>query len=137
MRSPASRVAPSTYLPKPIRLLDTRVGATDAFACPQTPCKPGTPTTVQVAGVSYNSVTVPTGLAGAIGNLTVINELGEGFIEVVPSGAGDSGVSNADYLPASFVFNSFNVGLSISGALDIIVVGHGCDVIIDLFAVVA
>ncbi len=92
---------------------------------------------MQVAGVSYNSVTVPTGLAGAIGNLTVINELGEGFIEVVPSGAGDSGVSNADYLPGSFVFNSFNVGLSISGALDIIVVGHGCDVIIDLFAVVA
>ena len=58
---------------------------------------------------------------------------------LVPSGAGFSGTANLAYVSGQVVSNSYNVGLSATGALDIILGGgtSGADVILDLFAVVS
>lgn len=128
-----------TYLSKPIRLFDSRSGSTDAASNPGVKCSTSAPTKVQVAGVTFNGVTVPASLAGAIGNVTVINESGGGYIALVPSGVGFSGTANIAFAAGQVVSNAFNVGLSSGGALDIIIGGNAVatDVIIDLFAVVA
>ncbi|HZC07051.1 MAG TPA: hypothetical protein VE338_15560 [Ktedonobacterales bacterium] len=127
----------TTYLSKPIRLFDSRSGATDARFTPGTLCTPSSPTTVQVSSVAYNGVTVPGSVAGAIGNVTVVNEQGSGYLELVPSGAGFTGAANLAFAPGQVISNAFNVGLSSTGALDIIIGSSATDVIIDLFAIVA
>ena len=134
--APGANGGATSYLSKPIRLLDTRVGLTDANQHPGTPCKSSAPTTVNVAGVTYNSVTVYAGAVGAIGNVTVLNAAGGGFLEIVPSGAGFTGAANLAFGPGQIISNAFNAGLS-SGNLDIIIGGANVDVIIDLFAIVA
>ena len=126
----------TTYLSKPIRLFDSRPGQ-PAASNPGHQLQPNTSTKVQVAGVTYNTVTVPSPLAGAIGNVTVLNASGGAFVEIVPSGAGFTGASTANIGgPGQIVANGFNVALS-GGALDIYVAGVAVDVIIDLFAIVA
>jgi hypothetical protein len=112
-------------------------GGLPAASHPGHPLQPNTSTKVQVAGVSYNTVTVPTPLAGAIGNVTVLDASGGAFVEIVPSGAGFTGASTANVGgPGQIVANGFNVALS-GGALDIYVAGVAVDVIIDLFAIVS
>ncbi len=127
----------TNYLSKPIRLLDTRVGATDANQHPGSPCSSSTPFTVNVAGINYNSVQVPTLAVGAIGNVTVVaGPSDSSYLEVVPSGAGFTGAANLAYGPNQIVSNAFNVGLS-SGNFDIIIGSGTVNVIVDLFAIVA
>ena len=126
----------TTYLSKPIRLFDSRPSQ-PAASNPGHQLQPNTSTKVQVAGVTYNTITVPSPLAGAIGNVTVLNASGGAFVEIVPSGAGFTGASTANIGgPGQIVANGFNVALS-GGALDIYVAGAAVDVIIDLFAIVA
>jgi hypothetical protein len=125
-----------TYLPKPIRLLDTRSGATDALNEPGAPYAGGSTHSLTIAGVTFNTVTVPSGALGAIGNVTVVNAVGGGYLALVPHGAGFTGTAILAYTAGQTVSNSFNVGLS-SGELDIIIGGNTTDVILDLFAVVA
>lgn len=128
-----------TYLSKPIRLLDTRAGYTDALFHPGAPYTSANPHPLQVAGDVYNGVTVPislTGPVGAIGNVTVANPTGSGYIAIVPHGAGYTGTAILTYKSKQTVSNSFNVGLGPGGVLDIIIGGASTDVIIDLYAVV-
>ena len=126
----------TSYLAKPIRLFDSRPGQ-PAASNPGHQLLPNTSTKVQVAGVTYNTVTVPSPLAGAIGNVTVLDASGGAFVEIVPSGAGFTGASTANIGgPGQIVANGFNVALS-GGALDIYVAGVAVDVIIDLFAIVS
>ncbi|HZC06058.1 MAG TPA: hypothetical protein VE338_10480, partial [Ktedonobacterales bacterium] len=126
-----------SYLSKPIRLFDSRSGATDALFHPGAPCAANSSTTVQVSGDAYNGVTVPASVAGAIGNVTVLNAAGSGFVELVPSGAGFTGAANLAFAPGQIISNAFNVGLNSTGALDIYVGSSAVDVIVDLFAIVA
>ncbi|HZC07050.1 MAG TPA: hypothetical protein VE338_15555 [Ktedonobacterales bacterium] len=125
-----------TYLGKPIRIFDSRAGATDALFHPGTPCTSSAPTTVPVGDDVYNGVTVPHAPPGAIGNVTVVNATGSGYIELVPGGAGFTGAANLAYGPGQTISNAFNVQLN-GGALDIIIGGASVDVIIDLFAIVS
>jgi hypothetical protein len=125
-----------TYLSKPIRLLDTRSGATDALFLPGAPYAGGSTHAVTIAGDSYIGVTVPSRALGAMGNVTVVNPAGSGYIALVPHGAGFTGTAILAYSAGQIVSNSYNVGLS-SGQLDIIIGGSTTDVILDLFAVVS
>jgi hypothetical protein len=124
-----------TYVSKPIRLLDTRSGASDALNEPGAPYAGGSTHSITIAGVSFNSVTVPSAAVGAMGNLTVVNPTGSGYVALVPHGAGFTGTAILAYTAGQTVSNSFNVGLS-SGELDIIIGGNTTDVILDVFAVV-
>lgn len=132
-----------TYLSEPIRLLDTRVGQTDAHQTPGVACQPGAAFTVTVAGVSFTNpttktlVNVPSAAVGAIGNVTVVTPSTAGFVSLVPSGAGFTGASNVNYTPGVIVPNCFNVPLN-GGNFDIFVdpASAAVNVLIDLFAVV-
>lgn len=129
----------TVYLPKPIRLLDTRGNDSNAQQNGGGPYIPGTPHTLQIAGVNWQSVTVPSNAVGAIGKVTVISGAGgSGYIALVPSGSGSPTTGTLPYSASQIVATSFNVGLGGSpGALDIYVGGTAIDVVIDLFGVVA
>ncbi len=124
-----------TYLSKPIRLLDTRLGF-PALNAPGIPFASNSTNTLLVQGVYYNTVQVPYVCAGAIGNVTVVAGSGGGYLALVPTGAGFSGTAVLAYAPCQVVSNSFNVGLA-NGQVDIIIGGAGTNVIFDLFAVVS
>ena len=127
-----------TYLSIPIRLLDTRPGQPAAFV-PGAPYLANSTHTIQVAGVNFNMTQVPASCVGAIGNLTVIGRSGAGnYVELTPAGAGFAGTSNLNFVAGQLVSNSYNVGLNVNGALDIILGSGGdADVILDLYAVIA
>jgi hypothetical protein len=128
-----------TYLTHPIRLLDTRADttATSAHQIPQAKLTPGAAYTVNVANVTFDSVSVPAGAVGALGNLTVVQPGSAGFLAAVPSGAGFQGTSNVNYLANQIVPNFFTVNLA-GGNLDVYVDPNSqpVDVLLDLFAVV-
>jgi hypothetical protein len=127
----------TTYLSKPIRLLDTRPGATDALhngGGPYTAA--GSPYPLTIAGASYNGVTISSGAVGAIGNVTAIGtSSGAGTLAVGRHGAG-SGLAVVRYTANQTVENSFNVGLG-SGQVDLAIGGNPANVILDVYAIVA
>jgi hypothetical protein len=127
----------TTYLSKPIRLLDTRPGATDALhngGGPYTAA--GSPYPLTIAGASYNGVTISSGAVGAIGNVTAIGTAaGAGSLAVGRHGAG-SGLAVVRYTANQTVENSFNVGLG-SGQVDLAIGGNPANVILDVYAIVA
>ncbi|HEX6818892.1 MAG TPA: hypothetical protein VF120_10990 [Ktedonobacterales bacterium] len=128
----------TVYLSKPIRLLDTRPGDSNAWQNPGSPYASGSTHTLQIAGVSWQSVTVPSNAVGAIGKLTVISYAsGTGYVAIVPSGVTPT-TGTLPYGANQTVATSFNVGLGGSpGSIDIYVGGTQVDVVIDLFGVVA
>ncbi|HEX6818885.1 MAG TPA: hypothetical protein VF120_10955 [Ktedonobacterales bacterium] len=129
----------TAYLSKPIRLLDTRGSDPNALHNGGGMISSGPPYTLQIAGVLWQSVQVPSTAVGAIGKVTVISGAsGSGFVALVPSGSGTPSTGTLPYGPSQIVATSFNVGLGGSpGAIDIYVGGTAVDVVIDLFAVVA
>lgn len=128
------------YLAKPIRLLDTRGGDSLAQIDGGGPIAGGSPTgapyTLTIGGVSWQSVTVPSGVAGAMGNVTAVAGSGGGYLAIVPHGAGFTGTATLAYGPNQVVSNSFNTALS-GDKLDILIGGSAANVILDLIAVVA
>jgi hypothetical protein len=126
-----------TFLSKSIRLLDTRIGASDVLNNGGGPYAGGSTHTLTVAGQTFNGVTVPSNCIGAMGNLTAVStSAGGGYLAVAPHGTGFSGTAILAYGPSQIVGNFFSVVLS-GGQLDIIVVGNSTDVVFDLFAVVS
>jgi hypothetical protein len=77
-------------------------------------------------------LSVPAGATGVFGNLTVTNTQGPGDLILWPHGAPQPNASNINYGPGQTVANSFNVGLSGGGAMDLFVHVSGTDVIIDV-----
>ena len=131
-----------TYLSKPIRLLDTRSGATAAHT-PGSPYLANTTHTISVAGLSFQGVNVPATCAGAIGNLTVLGLTGQGnWVTLTPAGAGFSGTSNINFVGGQLDSNFYNVGLT-GGSLDVIMgvgtnnTGGNANIILDLYAVIS
>lgn len=95
----------------PIRIVDTRGGApiTNGTAKLQ----PNTNLTVQVTGTNVGGVFVPTGATGAIGNITVVNGAGGGFVKLFPQGGVEPGTSAVNFAGGSAaVANSFIVRLN-------------------------
>src|SRR6266851_4933907 len=97
-------------LPSPIRLLDTRPGATACDA-------PGTPLAAdgvrtEPAGTSCSGI--PANAQAIVGTATVVNNLSgatSGFITLYPSGVDRPTVLNLGYVANQVVTNEFTVGL--------------------------
>ncbi|HEX6819969.1 MAG TPA: hypothetical protein VF120_16455 [Ktedonobacterales bacterium] len=130
----------TSYLSKPIRLLDTRGSDPNALQNGSGPyTSGGSPYSLVIAGVNWMSVQVPNNAVGAIGKLTVISGAsGSGFVALVPHGSGTPSTGTLPYSPSQIVATGFNVGLAGSpGSMDIYIGGTAVDIVIDLFAVVA
>lgn len=105
-------------LPQPIRLLDTRPGAT-ACTTPGAPLQAGVSLTQQ-ARLTCDGVTIPATAQGIVGNATVVNFIsGPGFITLYPGGAQQPTASNLNYSSNQVIPNAFTVGLSASGQFNI------------------
>jgi hypothetical protein len=127
-----------TYLSKPIRLLDTRPGATDALHNGGGPyTSHGSPYPLTIAGASFNGVTIPNGAVGAIGNVIAIATTSVvGHVAVGRHGT-SSGLEVVQYSTANQkVENSFNIALG-SGQVDLTIGGSPANVILDVCAVIA
>ncbi len=104
-------------LPQPIRLLETRSGEPGCDT-PGTPI-PGGTSRVQQGRVTCGGVTIPNAALALVGNATVVNPAGAGFITLYPNQASPPLVSNGNYVGGDIVNTPFNVGLGADGAFRI------------------
>lgn len=104
-------------LPSPIRLLETRAGETGC----DTPGAQlaGGSTRTQSGRVMCNGVTIPTAAQALVGNATVVNSAGQGFITLFPSDAVQPTVANGNYTTGNVVNTPFTAGLGADGAFKI------------------
>ena len=89
----------SGVLPYPIRLLDTRAGATAAFT-PGTPITPSTPYTLEVGGILYEGTNVPAPAVAVIGNVTAVNATARGYLTLWPDGVTQPTTSHSTSRPS-------------------------------------
>lgn len=99
------------FLSAPIRLLDTRPSQ-PAASGGAGPYAALSQTNLQVAGVTYNAITIPTGAIGVVGNVTVTNTAGGGFLTLFPQGSPRPLSSSLNYGTGQTINNSTTVGLS-------------------------
>ena len=101
-------------LPTPIRLLETRANEPGC----DTPGAAigGGSTRTQQGRVTCNSVTIPANAQALVGNATVVNPTGTGFLTLFPSNATQPVVSNGNYVGGDIVNTPFTVGLGTDGA---------------------
>jgi len=120
------------FLPKPFRLFDTRPGVSGCPIDPGTPMTPAQITTLQVTGTASTTdatLVVPTGATGIVGDLICINTTGNGvtspgngFLTLQPHSGSATGNSYLHYYGDDVVqiyHNSFTIGLSSDGKLDV------------------
>ncbi len=120
------------FLAKPLRMLDTRPGATDAANTPGAKVGAGATYHLQLGGVTYQSETIPAGITGVFGNVTVINESGVGDLAVYVDGIAPPATATLHYNPGTIVSNAYMVGLSAAGKVAITALSSATDVIFDL-----
>lgn len=105
-------------LPFPVRLLETRPGASGCTAT-------GAPIQGQVPRVQNgrgycSGVTIPSSAQAITGNFTVINSGNtSGYGTLYPTGGSTPNASNVNYKPSSVISNSFITGLNESGQFSI------------------
>jgi hypothetical protein len=104
-------------LPTPIRLLETRAGE-QGCDTPGAPIGSGS-TRTQAGRLTCNGVTIPNSALALVGNATVVNPAGTGFITLFPSDAAQPLVSNGNYVGGDIVNTPFTVGLGADGAFKI------------------
>lgn len=102
-------------LPAPVRLLDTRFGASPN-ACSQ----PNAPITGQTSRTQpgRNFCTIPANAQALTGNVTTVNS-GGGFLTLYPSDAQQPTVASTNYGVNEVINNVFTVGLGADGAFKI------------------
>jgi hypothetical protein len=107
-------------LPRPVRLLDTRIGQV-ACDAPGAPLQAGG-TRTESARTTCNGVVLPSDAQAIVGNATVVNNsagAADGHIILYPNGAAQPVVSNLNYLAGQIIPNAFTVGLGSDGAFNI------------------
>ncbi|MEK7833230.1 MAG: Ig domain-containing protein, partial [Acidobacteriota bacterium] len=110
-------------LAHPIRLLDTRVGATGCDA-PGLPITGGTSRTQTAAGRTCDGILIPASAKALAGNITTVGS-GGGYLTLYPSDATQPTVANSNYLPNEILNNVFTVGLGAGdGAFKIFVTSN-------------
>ena len=102
-------------LPAPVRLLDTRTGATGCFT-PQAQIPGNTSLTQSAAG----SCSIPATALAVTGNITTVQS-GGGFLTIYPSDATRPTVANSNFAANEILNNVFTVGLGADGAFKIYV----------------
>ena len=106
-------------LPKPVRLLETRLGFAGCFGS-GTPLPGNTDTTQQARGLC-EGLTIPTAAQAIVGNATTVSPTGAGsqFMTLFPADASRPLAANSNYLPGQVMNAPFTVGLSATGAFKI------------------
>jgi hypothetical protein len=108
----------SCMLSSPIRVLDTRPGMSAAIH-PGAPIAGGTSYGLQVTGESVGGVEVPAGAVGVIGNVTVVNTTGAGFLTLYPAGSPRPNASSINFTAGQVIANGVIIRLGSTGAMDI------------------
>ena len=103
-------------LPKPIRLFDTRATIPGFPACEylNQPLVAGGELAKQ-ARITCDGITIPADAMAIVGNATVVQPTGNGFITLWPDGQARPPVSNLNFVTGQVVPNAFTVGLGASG----------------------
>jgi len=104
-------------LPKPIRMLETRVGQSGCDT-PGAKINGGT-TRMQQGRVMCDGVTIPANALAIVGNATAVAPSGIGYLTIFPGNATQPIVSNGNYLGGDAVNTPFTVGLAPDGIFKI------------------
>lgn len=125
-------------LARPIRLIDTR-GNGAPITNGSARLTPGTPLVAQISGTVADSLSVPAGAKGILGNLTATDALGNGFALVWPVGQPQPATSNINYsvttsTPA--IANYFISAIDATGKLNVQCAAAGTHVLLDVFGFV-
>lgn len=113
-------------LPAPVRLLDTRNGAT-ACSQPNAPITGGTARTQP----GRNLCTIPANAAALTGNLTTVQS-GGGYLTLFPSDAQQPTVASTNYGSNEIINNVFTVGLGAGDGAFKIFALNTTDVVVDV-----
>ncbi len=116
-------------LPKPVRLLDTRPGASACFT-PGTPLQGNTDTS-QIGTTTCDGVLIPAGAQALTGNATTVSPQANGFLTLYPSNAQRPLIASANFQPGVNLNSPFMVGLSPSGQFNIYVAST-TDLVVDV-----
>jgi hypothetical protein len=107
-------------LPKPVRLLDTRIGQS-ACDAPGAPIAGGSSRN-ESARTTCGGVSIPNDAKAVSGNAAVVNTqagAGSGVVTLYPGGVARPVAANVNYAPGQVVSNAFTVGLGSEGTFNI------------------
>ncbi|MBS1788050.1 MAG: putative Ig domain-containing protein [Acidobacteria bacterium] len=116
-------------LPKPVRMLDTRQGASACFA-PGLPLQ-GDSTRTQIGTTTCDNVLIPAGALALTGNATTVSPQANGFLTLYPADAARPLIASANYQPGVNLNSPFMVGLAPSGQFNIYVAST-TDLVVDV-----
>ncbi len=116
-------------LPKPVRLLDTRPGASACFT-PEAALQ-GDSTTSQIGTTTCDGVLIPAGAQALVGNATTVSPQANGFLTLYPANAARPLIASANFQPGVNLNSPFMVGLSPSGQFNIYVAST-TDLVVDV-----
>ncbi len=116
-------------LPKPLRLLDTRAGASACF----TPgaALQGNTDVSQIGTTTCDGVLIPAGALALTGNATTVSPQANGFLTLYPSNAARPLIASANFQPGVNLNSPFMVGLSPSGQFNMYAAST-TDLVIDI-----
>ena len=104
-------------LPHPVRLLDTRTGATACFT-PGSQLTAGS-TTTQLGTTTCDGVLIPAGAQALVGNATTVSPQSNGFLTLFPADATRPLAASSNFQTGIAMNAPFTVGLSPSGQFNI------------------
>ena len=113
-------------LATPVRLLDTRVGASGCFT-PGAKIPGGTSRTQAGA----NTCGIPAAAKAITGNITTVDS-GGGYLTIYPSDVTQPNAANSNYNPNEILNNVFTVGLGAADGAFKIFVTSNTDVVVDI-----
>jgi hypothetical protein len=113
-------------LATPVRLLDTRVGASGCFT-PGAKIPGGTSRTQAGA----NTCGIPANAKAVTGNITTVDS-GGGYLTIYPSDVTQPNAANSNYNPNEILNNVFTVGLGAADGAFKIFVTSNTDVVVDI-----
>ncbi|HMX25272.1 MAG TPA: putative Ig domain-containing protein [Blastocatellia bacterium] len=118
-------------LARPVRLLDTRPGASpNACFQPNAPISGGTSRLQSVRG-NCDGLTIPANAAAITGNITTVQS-GGGYLTLYPSDAPQPLAANSNYKPNEVLNNAFTVGVGATDGAIKVFVTSDTDVVIDV-----
>ncbi len=118
-------------LARPVRLLDTRPGASpNACFQPSAPVAGGT-SRLQPARGTCEGIAIPANATTITGHVTTVQS-GGGFLTLYPSDAPQPNVTNSNYLANEILNNAFTVGLGASDGAFKIFVSSNTDLVVDV-----
>lgn len=125
-------------LSSPIRVFDSRyaanshgnyAGGTGAFAN-------GSTHNIQVCNLTFQSVTIPAGVAGVFGNVTAVSPSSAGYLSLYPAGGTRPTPSTVNFAKGTTVANSFTAKVGTSSSIAVYAFGT-TGVIVDIVGFIA